>query len=35
MPVKGSVVLDASRKTLTSRFIDENGNVVDFFTIKR
>lgn len=30
---KGSVVVDAGRKTLTSRFIDVNGEVVDEFTI--
>lgn len=35
VPLKGSVVLDASKKTLTSRFIDESGNVVDSFTIRR
>lgn len=32
---KGSVVVDATRRTLTSRFIDVNGDVVDEFTIKR
>ncbi|MBK7951921.1 MAG: metallophosphoesterase [Deltaproteobacteria bacterium] len=35
VPLKGSVVLDASRKTLTSRFIDEHGAVIDSFTIRR
>lgn len=32
---KGSVVVDAGRHTLTSRFIDVNGEVVDEFTIER
>lgn len=32
---KGSVVVDATRRTLTSRFIDVNGEVVDEFTIER
>jgi hypothetical protein len=32
---KGSVVLDATRRRLTSRFIDVNGDVVDEFTIER
>lgn len=35
VPMKGSVVLDAGSATLTSRFIDEHGNVVDEFTIRR
>jgi len=35
VPMKGSVVLDAGHKTLTSRFIDEHGSVVDSFTIRR
>jgi len=35
MPTKGSVVVDASRKELTSRFIDEHGAVLDSFTIRR
>ncbi len=33
--VKGSVVVDAGRRQLTSRFIDVNGEVLDEFTIKR
>ena len=32
---KGSVVLDASANTLTSRFVDEHGKVLDYFTITR
>ena len=32
---KGSVVLDIAEKTLTSRYIDEFGNVLDEFTIRR
>jgi hypothetical protein len=32
---KGSVVLDATRTTLTSRFVDQHGEVLDFFTITR
>ena len=32
---KGSIVLDASKSTLTSRFVDEHGEVLDYFTIKR
>jgi Calcineurin-like phosphoesterase len=32
---KGSVVLDATRTTLTSRFVDEHGEVLDYFTITR
>ena len=35
VPIKGSVVVDASRKELRSRFIDVNGLVLDQFTIKR
>lgn len=34
-PTKGSVVLDATKRTLTSRFIDEHGDVLDAFTIER
>ena len=33
--VKGSIVLDAKESTLTSRFVDENGQVLDYFTITR
>ena len=33
--VKGSVVVDATTTSLTSRFIDANGDVVDSFTINR
>jgi hypothetical protein len=33
--IKGSVVLDAGEHSLTSRFIDENGEVRDMFTITR
>ena len=33
--VKGSIVLDAKRDTLTSKFVDEHGQVLDYFTIKR
>jgi len=32
---RGSVVLDATDKTLTSRFVDEHGQVLDYFTISR
>jgi hypothetical protein len=32
---KGSVVLDATSNTLTSRFVDEHGQVLDYFTITR
>jgi predicted Zn-dependent protease len=32
---KGSVVLDATATTLTSRFVDEHGVVLDHFTITR
>ena len=35
LSLKGSVVLDANRHSLTSRFIDENGQVLDYFTIVR
>ena len=31
----GSVVVDATKKSLTSRFIDANGDVLDEFTINR
>ena len=33
--LKGSIVLDAKESTLTSRFVDENGQVLDYFTITR
>ena len=33
--LKGSVVLDASKNTLISRFVDEHGQVLDYFTIIR
>ncbi len=33
--LKGSVVLDANKSTLTSRFVDEHGQVLDYFTITR
>ncbi len=33
--VKGSVVLDVKKSTLTSRFIDEHGRVLDYFIITR
>ncbi len=33
--LKGSVVLDASRTVLTSRFVDEHGQVLDYFSITR
>ncbi len=32
---RGSVVVDATAKTLTSRFIDEHGEVLDWFVIER
>jgi len=32
---RGSVVLDATEKTLTSRFVDEHGEVLDYFVITR
>ncbi len=35
LAMKGSVVIDAGRSELTSRFIDEHGNVLDYFTITR
>ena len=35
LPEKGSVVVDATATSLTSRFIDVNGDVVDEFTINR
>ena len=35
LALKGSVVLDAGRNTLTSRFVDEHGQVLDSFTITR
>ena len=35
LALKGSVVLDANRQTLTSRFVDEQGEVRDHFIIKR
>ena len=35
LAVRGSVVLDASQHSLTARFVDENGDVLDQFTIKR
>ena len=33
--LKGSIVLDANKSTLTSRFVDEHGQVLDYFTIMR
>jgi len=33
--VKGSVVVDATRRKLTSRFVDVDGVVLDEFTITR
>ena len=33
--LKGSIVLDANKSSLTSRFVDEHGQVLDYFTIKR
>jgi hypothetical protein len=33
--LKGSIVLDAKEMTLTSRFVDENGQVLDYFIITR
>ena len=33
--LKGSIVLDADKSTLTSRFVDEHGQVLDYFTITR
>lgn len=35
LALKGSVVLDATRETLTSRFIDDQGDVKDYFRITR
>jgi hypothetical protein len=35
LAIKGSVVVDATKHTLTSRFIDVNGDVQDHFTISR
>ncbi len=35
LALKGSVVVDAGKSELTSRFIDEHGNVLDNFTITR
>ena len=35
IPVKGSVVVDATETTFRSRFIDVNGEVLDEFTINR
>ena len=35
LAIKGSVVIDAGRYELTSRFIDEHGDVHDYFTIIR
>jgi hypothetical protein len=35
LAVLGSVVLDAGANSLTSRFLDVNGNVLDEFTIER
>ncbi len=35
LSLKGSVVIDASRTSLTSRFISENGQVLDHFIITR
>ena len=32
---RGSVVLDITDTTLTSRFVDEHGEVLDYFTIRR
>ena len=33
--VKGSVVIDADKKSLRARFVDVNGDVLDEFTIQR
>jgi acid phosphatase type 7 len=33
--LRGSVVVDAGKDSFTSRFIDENGQVLDWFTITR
>lgn len=35
LPIKGSVVVDASEHSLTSRFIGVDGNVLDYFAITR
>lgn len=35
LPVLGSVLLDASRKRLEARFVDVNGEVLDYFTMTR
>ena len=35
LALKGSVVLDAGKSTLRSRFVDEHGQVLDEFTITR
>ena len=35
LAVKGSVVLDISGNTLTSRFIDQHGEILDYFIITR
>ena len=35
LALKGSVVIDANRERLSSRFIDEHGQVLDYFTITR
>lgn len=35
LPLKGSVVLDASATSLTAKFVDVNGAVLDHFTITR
>ncbi|MFT7176402.1 MAG: hypothetical protein ACJAUG_002408, partial [Halioglobus sp.] len=32
---RGSVVVDATADTLTSRFVDEHGEVLDHFVISR
>jgi len=34
-PIRGSVVLDASGHSLTAKFVDTNGSVLDNFTITR
>jgi hypothetical protein len=35
LPKKGSVVIDATKSELISRFVDVNGDVLDHFTITR
>jgi 3',5'-cyclic AMP phosphodiesterase CpdA len=35
LAVRGSVVLDVAENALTARFVDENGSVLDQFTINR